>query len=90
MPKYRVVEKSFIDNAIREPGDIVNYDGIPSSNLEAIDEEGQALAALSDEADAEAAANRARAAIGDTLTTLPEGGKTKGKAKAKASTDSLV
>ncbi len=37
MPTYRVLEKSFINNAIREEGDIVEYDGRASSNLELVD-----------------------------------------------------
>ena len=38
MPKYRVLEKSFINNAIREEGDIVEYDGEASDNLELVKE----------------------------------------------------
>lgn len=34
--KYRVLTKSFINNAIREEGDIVEYDGKPGSNLELV------------------------------------------------------
>lgn len=34
MAQYRVLEKSFIDNAIREVGDIVEYVGEPGQNLE--------------------------------------------------------
>lgn len=34
--KYRVLTKSFINNAIREEGDIVEFDGKPGSNLELI------------------------------------------------------
>ena len=34
--KYRVLTKSFINNAIREEGDIVEYDGKPGSNLEPV------------------------------------------------------
>lgn len=34
MPQYRVKVKSFIGNAIRQEGDIVEYDGEPHSNLE--------------------------------------------------------
>jgi hypothetical protein len=42
MPKYRVLEKSFIDNHIREAGDVVEYDGYPSENLEPLCDEGRA------------------------------------------------
>lgn len=39
MAKYRVLVKSFINDAIREEGDIVEYDGKPGSNLELIKEQ---------------------------------------------------
>jgi hypothetical protein len=42
MPKYRVLTKSFIDNHLREEGDVVDYDGYPSDNLEPLDDEGRA------------------------------------------------
>jgi hypothetical protein len=38
MAKYRVLEKSFINNALAEEGDIVEYDGEVSSNLELVDD----------------------------------------------------
>ena len=37
MAKYRVLEKSFINNAIAEEGDIVEFDGEPSYNLELVE-----------------------------------------------------
>jgi len=36
MAKYRVLEKSFINNAIVEAGVIVEYAGKPGSNLELV------------------------------------------------------
>jgi hypothetical protein len=33
MPKYRVLQKSFIGNRIVEPDEIVEYDGAASGNL---------------------------------------------------------
>lgn len=36
MPRYRVLVRSYINNAIREEGDVVEYDGRPGSNLELI------------------------------------------------------
>lgn len=42
MPQYRVIKRSFIDNHIREEGDVVSYDGYPSDNLEPMDDEGRA------------------------------------------------
>lgn len=37
MAKYRVLEASFIDNKMCKEGDVVEYDGIPGSNLEPLD-----------------------------------------------------
>ena len=36
MPRYLVLERSYINNAIREEGDIVEYDGEVAGNLELI------------------------------------------------------
>lgn len=38
MARYRVLQKSFINDAIAEEGDIVEYDGEVSGNLELIPE----------------------------------------------------
>lgn len=38
MPKYRVLEKSYIGNSIREVGAVVEYDGKPGKALELIPE----------------------------------------------------
>lgn len=38
MAKYKVLEKSFINNAIVEAGEVIEYDGEASNNLELIDE----------------------------------------------------
>lgn len=45
MPKYRVLEKSLIGNSIFEAGAEVDYDGLPSGNLEPLDDAGRAKAA---------------------------------------------
>lgn len=44
MAKYRVVKTSLIDGRIVHPGvdSIVEYEGLPGSNLEALDKEGEA------------------------------------------------
>jgi hypothetical protein len=39
MAKYRTLTKSFINNAIVEAGQIVEFDGKAGSNLELIDDE---------------------------------------------------
>jgi hypothetical protein len=36
MARYKVLEKSYINNSIYEEGDVVEYDGIPSENLELV------------------------------------------------------
>lgn len=47
MAKYRVLETSFIDNKLVQPGDEIEYDGEASANLELIEEpEGVAPKAL--------------------------------------------
>ena len=45
MAQFKVLQKSFIDNAIREEGDIVEYDGEPGSNLEPLAKPRRARAA---------------------------------------------
>lgn len=37
MPRYRVLEKSFLNNRIHEEGAEVEFDGNPGSNLEPLD-----------------------------------------------------
>lgn len=37
MPKYRVLVRSFINNGLREEGEIVDYEGKVGSNLELIE-----------------------------------------------------
>jgi len=45
MPKYRVLAESFIDNHRRMPGAEIEFAGLPSDNLEPVDDEGKARAA---------------------------------------------
>lgn len=44
MPKCRVLVRSFINNGLREEGDIVDYDGKIGSNLELVDDHAEAEA----------------------------------------------
>lgn len=37
MPSYKVLVKSYIGNAIREEGEVVEYDGDVADNLEALE-----------------------------------------------------
>ena len=56
MPKYRVLAKSFINNAIVLEGDVVDFDGAPGSNLEPYEpaRKGRGKSASEPEADVEA------------------------------------
>lgn len=38
MPRYRVLERSFINNSTFEPGAVIEYDGEVADNLELIEE----------------------------------------------------
>ncbi|HET8869799.1 MAG TPA: hypothetical protein VFM48_05100 [Aquabacterium sp.] len=64
MAKYRVLAKSFINNALVEEGTIVEYDGVPSDNLEPIDKPAEKAAAQSAAADIESLARQKVAAAG--------------------------
>jgi hypothetical protein len=37
MPRYRVLELSFINDRLREVDEEVDYDGLPGSNLQPLD-----------------------------------------------------
>lgn len=52
MPRYKVLEKSFINNTVYEEGAIVEYDGIPSENLELVTGKKAKADKTEDEADA--------------------------------------
>ena len=39
MPRYRVLERSFLNLAIREVGEVVEYAGKPGKNLELIEDD---------------------------------------------------
>ena len=39
MPQYRVLAKSYIGNRIVEEGEVVDFDGEPSDNLELVEAE---------------------------------------------------
>lgn len=42
MPRYRVTEQSFIGNRLVPAGETVDYDGLPGTNLEPLDDEAKA------------------------------------------------
>lgn len=64
MPKYRVLTKSFIGNSLVEEGTVVDYDGIPSDNLEAMDKPAEAAVAQSTTANIDSIARQKAAAAG--------------------------
>lgn len=90
MPKYRVLQKSFIGNRIVEEGEEVDYDGEPSDNLVPIDKAAKKVVESID-ADAAAAESAERLAAAAN-TGNPAGvvdadaaagqGETTGEAKA--------
>jgi hypothetical protein len=45
MGRYRVLQKSFLNNQTYNVGEEVEWDGIPATNLEPIDKAAQAAAA---------------------------------------------
>lgn len=67
--KYRARETSLIDNKLVQPGEVVEYDGLPSDNLEPLDAEGEARAAEFRKSDRERqerqAADNKESAVGD-------------------------
>lgn len=61
MAKFKVLEKSFINNAIVEAGEVVEYDGDPGPNLELVKEpaKGKGKTAAADKPDGDASADQA-------------------------------
>ncbi len=51
MPKYTVTERSFIDNRIVEPGEVVDYEGHTHGNLAAVDKDATKAKETASEAD---------------------------------------
>lgn len=76
MPKYRVLEKSYINNAIREAGDVVEYEGKPGKALELIAEAPAEQKLTKKESEAQAKAEAKAAAEAEA--------KAKADAEAKA------
>jgi len=64
MPKYRVLVRSFIGNGLVEPDTVVEYDGVPSSNLEPLDKDAEKAAKKSDAAGVASIARQKAAAVG--------------------------
>ncbi len=64
MAKYRVLVTSFIHNTLVAEDTVIDYDGVPSSNLEPMDKPAEQAAAKSDQADLEALARQKAAAAG--------------------------
>ncbi|MEN9709576.1 hypothetical protein [Caudoviricetes sp.] len=58
MAKYRVKERSFINNSIVEEGEIVEYSGRPGSNLEPLSSDDRTLDPVSEEAGAAGAVKK--------------------------------
>jgi hypothetical protein len=48
MPRYRLNIRSFINGSIHERGEVIEYDGIPGSNLEPVDDGAKAAREAAD------------------------------------------
>lgn len=64
MAKYRVLTKSFIGNTIVEEGTVIDFDGVPSDNLEPMDKAAESAAEQSATANTESMARQKAAVAG--------------------------
>lgn len=64
MAKYRVLTKSFINNSLVEEGAVIDYDGVPSDNLEPMDAPAEKAAEQSGSANTESIVRQKAAALG--------------------------
>ncbi len=67
MARYKVKEKSFIDNRIVEAGEEIEHDGIPHNNLEPLDKPAEKAATGKAAADKASAERMKDAALGADL-----------------------
>ncbi len=67
MAKYRVKEKSFINNILCEAGEEIEFDGIPHANLEPLDKVAEKAAGGAKAADKESAVRQQEVAKGVNL-----------------------
>jgi hypothetical protein len=67
MAKYRVKEKSFIGNVTVEAGTEIEFEGIPSTNLDPIDAPAKKAVTGAKNADRESLARQQEAAMGINL-----------------------
>jgi len=64
MAKYRVLEKSFIDNVLHEAGVEIDFEGTPSTNLEPLDAPAKKASADGKQANRQSLARQKDAARG--------------------------
>lgn len=67
MAKYRVTKQSFINHALVNEGDVIEYDGIPGDNLEPMDTPAKTAAKTAASADKESLERQQAAAKGAEL-----------------------
>jgi hypothetical protein len=67
MAKYRVKEKSFIGNVLVEAGTEIEFEGIPSTNLEPLDAPAKKAVTGAKHADKESLVRQQEAAVGINL-----------------------
>lgn len=96
MTKYILTERALIGNDIKEAGDEIEYDGLPSANMLPIDAEGEAKRKAAAEYDAKGRfvnpppIERADAVAAEEAAKRVKAAVLKAKAKAKAGDDELV
>jgi hypothetical protein len=72
MPKYRVLKKSFINHSLHEEGAVIDFDGTPGDNLEAIDEEAKEATSGASNANADSLERQQAAARGVDVPPVDE------------------
>ncbi len=75
MAKYRVKEKSFIGNALVEAGAEIEFEGLPSGNLEPLDAAAKKAVTGARTADTESLARQQEAAAGINLNDPDDPGR---------------
>lgn len=86
MAKYRVLTKSFIGNSLVEEGAVIDYDGVPSDNLEAMDKPAATAVAQASTANLDSIVRQKAAAAGAEPDQVDTAAATSAAAAAAAAT----
>jgi hypothetical protein len=84
MPRYQLTGRTYINDSLREPGEIVEYGGWPGSSLEPLDDTATAIKAFYIDARKR---GRALPKVPDLEKILPKAGKSAGDKPAKVTKD---